>query len=215
MTLLDFVDKYVMADVPGCPTAVAKEKAFKAAQDFLTFSQVWVEVQDPEYVVARVRDYPLWAPTGARCIDILNIYTRAGALVPRTIQQLADEMPNWQSAEGSVPQFYTRSFDFTTFYVYPLPTDPGDETLSVHGVYTLKEGATSILDEIVERFGEVIAHGAKERLMTMAGGVTWANPQLAIYHRNEYDTGRSVARITAAHGKTSGAAVARPRRFGQ
>jgi hypothetical protein len=213
MLITDFL-KYVLPAVPGCPTAVAKQAVMEAVEEFLTNSQAWNEVQDPVPVAANVQEYDLEAPTGGRCIDIRAIYTLAGELVPKTIEQLAHALPAWQTAEGSVPHFYTRAFDFTTFRVYPMPIDPGEETMRVHGVYTLKDTATAINDELVYRYRQAFADGAKAILMKQPK-TTWQDLKLSAHHRDEFETAMSMAKITAAHGKTAGAISVRPRKFGQ
>lgn len=205
---------YVLPDVPGCPTAVAKAAVRLAAKEFLTDTGAWNEIQDPVTVVANAQEYDLEAPSGARCIDLKDIYTSCGRLTPKTIDQLSIVMPDWATAEGNIPAYYTRAFDFTTYRVFPKPTAPNGMVMRPHAVYTLLDTATAIPDEIVERYAEVIASGAKARLMTMPK-VAWQDLQLAGYHKGVFEEGKSVARITAAHNKTSGAARAKPRRFGQ
>lgn len=213
MTLTDFLD-YILPDVPGCPSPVASRAALRAATDFLSRSQAWVEVQDPIAVVANQQEYELDAPSGARVIDVLAIHTRAGELMPLTLDQLPRVYADWQTVEGNVPAHYTRGFDFTTFRVYPKPTEPNGETLRVQAVYTLRDTATAIPDEIVRMYGEAIASGAKERLMTMPG-VAWKDLQLAQYHATKYQEGLNEARIRSAMGNTLASVAARPRRFGQ
>lgn len=213
MTLTDFLD-FILPTVPGCPSPVAKKAAIEAAIEFLTESQAWNEIQDALPVADNAQEYDLDAPTGARCIDIKAVYTRCGELVPVTIEQLAARMSDWQAAEGNVPQLYTRAFDFTTFRVYPKPTEPGVETMRVHGVYTLKRSSTTIPDDIVDRYGKSIASGALRDLLVIPK-TTWQDLNLAVFHKNEFETAKTMAKITAAHGKTAGAISVRPRRFGQ
>lgn len=214
MTLLDFLDDNVMADVPGCPTAVAKKALLKTAIDFLSVSKAWSEVQDPIAVVDGVADYDFDAPTGARCIEIKAVYTKTGEIDGVNMTELALRMPNWQDAAGSSPLMYTRAFDFSSLRVYPMPTNPNGETLRVHAVYTLTDTATSIPDDIVQRYADALSCGTKARLMLIPK-TDWQDLKLAGYHKGEYETARSVAQITAAHDKTAGAVRARPRRFGQ
>lgn len=213
MLLNDFL-KYVLPDVPGCPSAVAKQKLLEAATDFLTRSQAWNEVQYAQRVQPDQQEYWLDAPSGARCIDVLDVYTVAGHLIPVTLGQLAQVMPDWQTAEGSTPTYYTRAFDFETLRVFPKPTQPGSETLTVHAVYTLTDRSATIPDVIAQRYAEPIAHGTKFRLMTMPRA-QWQDLKLAEYHRSEFESGVSMALITATHGKTAGSARVQPRRFGQ
>jgi hypothetical protein len=213
MTLEDFC-KYVLPDVPGCPTFTAKQAVLAAATEFLTFSGAWNEIQDPVDVQDNVSEYDLDAPSGARAIDIKAIYTTSGELVPVTLRELAQILPTWQTAEGSAPAYYTRAFDFTTIRVYPKPVNPPAETLTMHVVYTLKDTATTIPDAIVQRYQEPIASGAKARLMVMAK-VAWSDPKLALYHKAMFDDGKLAARVTASHDKTPAGLYVPARAFGQ
>jgi hypothetical protein len=215
MTLDDFL-KYVLPEVPGCPTVTAKQAVLDAADEFLTFTGAWDEVQDAIPLLADVQEYELEAPTGARCIDLKAVYTRAGQLEGVTIRQLAVLLPNWQSAEASHPSHYTRAFDFSNIRVYPLPTAPDGETIAMHAVYTVTDRATTIPDVIVQRYREPIAAGAKARLQRMSPKVaTWADARAAKERQDEFEDGKLAARVTANHSKTTGALYVPARAFGQ
>jgi hypothetical protein len=216
MTITDFL-KYVLSDVSGCPTATAKQAVLDAATEFLTYTGAWNEIQDPITLLTNVSEYDLEAPTGARCIDILAVYSSfspSGELIPVTMEQLARDIPNWNTAEGNLPSHYTRAFDFRAIRVFPLPTDPGAATLRMHAVFTLKDTATTIPDDIVWRYREQIASGAKARLMIMSK-VPWRDLESAAIHSGIFDSGKLAAKVTAAHGKTRGAIFVPPRVFGQ
>jgi hypothetical protein len=208
----------VLSDVSGCPTATAKQAVLDAATEFLTYTGAWNEIQDPITVQADTNEYDLEAPAGARCIDILAVYATfasGGKLVPVTMEQLAAYMPNWAAAEGSLPTHYTRAFDFTTIRVYPLPTAPAAaDQIRMHAVFTLRDTATSIPDDIVYRYREQIASGAKARLMIMSK-VPWRDLESAAIHKGIFDSGVLAAKVTAAHGKTRGMIIVPPRQFGQ
>lgn len=216
MTITDFL-KYVLPDVVGCPTASAKQAVLDAATEFLTFTGAWNEIQDPIGLSNLSNEYDLEAlPTGARCIDIRAIFApfvSGGELRPATMAQINAQFPNWATQTSNLPSHYTRAFDFTTIRVFPIPDNASGQVLRVHAVYTLKADATTIPDEIVERYREVIASGAKARLMVMAK-VPWQDLTLASYHRNEFSNGKAAAKITAEHGKTRGEIRVPARRFG-
>lgn len=217
MLISDFVAN-VLPDLPGCPTASVKKAVIDAAKEFLTESQVWNEIQDPLLILAGVNEYSLDGPsTGAKCIDIKAIYApwmARGELFGVNMEQLASVFPFWDTATGSQPTHYTRAFDFTNFRVFPFPANvPSGTQVRVHGVYTLTDAATVIPDDIVDRYGERIASGAKYRLM-LNPGKTWSNPQLAKYHRDEFDNGKISAKVDAMHAKTTGNFIVPARRFG-
>jgi hypothetical protein len=205
----------VLPDVPGCPSAVARDAILKAADQFFTDSAIWDEVQDPIEVVDGQADYDLEAPSGARCINVKTVYGNSGyELTGVDLMQLANAMPDWQTAAASTPRLYTRAFGFDFIRVFPLPTNPVAETLRVHGVYTVKDTSTTLPDEVMQRYADEIASGAKYRLMVQPR-TTWQDLKLAQFHRDIFLSGIASARITAAHGKTTVAARVQPRRFGR
>lgn len=206
--------KFVTPHVPGCPTPTVRQAVMDSAIEFLTESQAWDEILDPVPVVDGVYEYDLEAPQGAVCIDVKDVYTRTSRLVGKTVGELAEIMPDWQTAQASSPAYYTRGFSYTSLRVCPIPLDPVDETITVHGIFTLSPTATQIPDVIVTRHREAIVSGALGRLMLMPGQ-SWTNAQLGQYHRDLANDKRASARVTAAHSKTSQSPSVRPRRFGQ
>jgi hypothetical protein len=219
MLILDFVANNVQADLPGCPASAMKKAVIDAAKDFLTESQVWNEIQDPLLILSGVNEYSLDAPsTGVKCIDIKAVYAPwmpRGELIGVSMDQLAFALPNWDTAIGGQPSHYTRAFDFSNFRVFPYPSNvPAGTQVRVHGVYTLTDTATQIPDDIVTRYGEKIASGAKYRLM-LNPKKTWTDLQLAKYHKDEFENGKISAKVDAMHAKTSGDHRVPPRRFGQ
>ena len=212
MTLDNFLP-YVLPDVPGCPSVTAKRAVIDAAMDFLTYSGIWREVQEPIPLTPDINEYDLDAPTGALCIAVRDIYTSQGSLRPVTLSELAQLLPNWQTATASAPMYYTRSFDLTTLRLYPMPHEPNGETITVDAVYTLDQSATSIPDVIVQRWRDVIVDGAKARLKSMSK-VAWADPGRAVKHQFDFELGRSRAKVQALYDNTTGSLTVRPRRFG-
>jgi hypothetical protein len=217
MTLDDFL-VYVLPDVPGCPSALAKQAVLDTAIDFLTHSKAWNEVQDPITLLAGTGSnvFDLEAPVGARCIDLRNVYTSwgSGQLVGKTLREISMILPTWQIAEANLPTWFTRAQDFSTFTVYPIPTTTNGETITPHAVYTLKRTATTLPDDIVDRFRDAIADGAKFRLKSMTKK-TWSDPARSKVHRDDYEAARSRALVESIRDKTPGALTVTPRRFGQ
>lgn len=215
MLITDFL-KYVLPEVPGCPTVSAKQAILDSATEFLTYSGAWNELQDPIALSALNNEYDLDAPTGARCIDIRAVYATfysTGHLQPATMTQIALLFPQWATATANLPSHYTRAFDFNTIRVFPIPDNPNGEVIRIHAVYTLKADATLIPDDIVERYREVIAAGAKTRLLRM--GAQWKDMAMSAFYKTEFENGKLVAKVTAEHGKTRGYVTAPARRFGQ
>lgn len=228
MLITDFA-RHVTQWAPGAPSASVAQAILDAAKQFLTETQVWNEVQQPIPLQANVQTYDMDAPIGARCIAIKDIYApylSTGRLRGVTLDELARMMPNWQTAQASgndlgpqsgSPSIYTRAFDFTTFNLYPMPVAPLPTTngyLQVHGVYTLLDSATSIPDDVVERYREAIVLGARARLQAMPAQ-TWTNERQAADAAQQFKTHIFRARVDALHAKTNGNTAVTPRVFGR
>lgn len=227
--LLTALNAFVTPSVPGAPTVIVQQAILDSAKEFLTETQVWNEVQPPVPLAANVQTYDMDAPIGARCIGIKEIfapYLAKGRLSGVSLDELARMMPNWQTAQSNstvpgqvsgAPWLYTRAFDFTTFNLYPMPAAPlpsANAYLQVHGVYTLLDTATTIPDDIYERYREVIVAGAKSRLLWMLGQ-SWGNEKLAMKADADVKNAKFRARVNAMHDKTNGIAVVSPRMFGR
>jgi hypothetical protein len=213
MTLDDFL-VYVLPEVPGCPRQIAAQAVLDAAIDFMTFSQVWNEIQDPIALVDGVYEYDLSAGwTYARAIDIREIYTPNGRLIGKTMREIADLIPNWQVQTSSEPLYYSRAATYDTIRVFPIPQLPTD-SMTVDAVYTLRESATVIPDVVVQRWRRPIADGALARLQLMAGAA-WFNERRGLRHEQDFERARADARITAMIDKASGSVRVPGRLFGR
>lgn len=217
MTITDFL-RYVLPGISGVPTPLARQAVIDAATEFLTETKVWDEIQGDVTLVDGAPDYDLDAPSGGRCIDLKEVYAfwaPDGRLRGVTMSQLAREMPNWQTAQGSLPSHYTRAFDYSSVRVFPTPKEPtADAVIRMHGVYTLREDATAIPDEIVRRWREPIAAGARARLLITSKDNPWRDLDLGQYEMRRFREGISEAQIYAEHSKTTGAVTVPPIRFG-
>lgn len=206
--------KFVLPEVSGCPSATAKLAIIDAAKEFLTFSGVWNEIQDPVVLEEGEPNYDLEAPTGARCINLKAVYApwaSRGELQGLT----SDQLPvDWQTAEGNLPYAYTRAMDFSSIRVYPIPTNvDGTSAIRMHAIYTLKDTATSMPDDIVERYRDAICDGAKARLMVKPKQ-TWTDLATAAYYQAMFNDKKLVAKVHAEHSKTRGNITVPPLKFG-
>lgn len=206
--------KYVLPEVSGCPTATAKLAIIDAAKELFTFSGLWNEIQDPVTLNEGEANYDLEAPPGAQCISLKAVYApwaSYGELTGFT----ADQMPtDWQTAEGNLPSAYTRAFDFTSIRVYPIPTNvDGTSAIRMHAVYTLKDTATTIPDDIVSRYRDLITDGAKARLM-IKPKQTWTDLPTAAIYQGRFNDGKLAAKVNAEKSKTRGNVTVPPRLFG-
>lgn len=219
--LIDDFLATVAPDLPGCPTPSLRLAVIAAAKEFFTESMVWDEIQDEVQIIANVQDYSLDAPeAGVKCIGLKAIYAPwmvRGQLIGSTMADIARELPTWNTATGGLPSHYTRAFDFDNFRVFPIPSNvpASGSTVRPHAIYTITDAATKLPDDMVLRYGEAIASGAKYRLMLQPKKTWSADAALAAYHKQQFEDGKIRAKVDAMHSKTTGDHYVPPRIFGR
>lgn len=204
---------YLLSDVPGVPDPVAIQAIRQSCIEFCVETHAWEEVQDPVSLIDGVSTYDIDVPAGARAVTVKAIYMSGRELRPVSMVELQTLIPNWQSAQGSLPSYYNTTGDLGTVRVYPIPTESGGAQITVRAVYAPTLVTTSVPDQVINRYLEPIMSGALHRMM-MAPGKGWSNPQLAVYHKAQFEEGVMRAKNDILHEKTQGSIKVKPVRFG-
>lgn len=211
MQLVDFYP-YVSAELPGCPDETLRRAIVQSVQVLCQKAHIWRELQDPIALRDGLREYEPDAPTGARIVLIDEVFCGPVKLHAATVNELSWRLPDWQTAQGTSPAYYTGANDWGMINVYPLPKNP-TESLTIRAEYEPLISATVLPDFILQRYQDAIEMGVKARCMAMPV-VTWSNPQLADYWRVRFDSEVSSAAIKMIHERNAGTIRVRPRAFG-
>lgn len=203
----------ILPDVPGVPDPVAIQAIRQSCIEFCVETHAWDEIQDPINLIDGVNLYDIDVPAGARVVTVKNIFMTNSELRPVSMVELQTVMPNWQTATGSLPAYYNTTGDLGTVRVYPTPSQSNGAQITVRAVYAPTLATLSVPDAVINRYLEPIMSGALHRLM-MAPGKGWSNPQLAVYHKAQFDDGVVRAKIDILHEKTQGSIKVKPVRFG-
>lgn len=203
---------YILPDVPGAPDITVKQALLNSAIEFCVQTHAWNEICDPVALVDGERDYDIDVPNGARVVTLKNVWAANRELIPVTMAQLQDKMPNWQDATGSQPAYFNIPGETSTVRVYPIPQLANSALLTFRAVYAPLLSAALLPDSLINRYLEPIISGAKHRLM-LAPGKGWSNPPLAEFHRAQFDDGMVKAKIDVIHEKAQGSIKVRPVRF--
>ena len=203
---------YVLPDVPGCPDPVVKLALVAAAHEFCRETLCWTEIQDPMPLVAGTSDYEIDMPSQALALTVRDVWLGTSRLAPVTMQALQRVMPDWRTASSSEPVYYNAAVERGSIRVFPIPTNPAGLALVVRASYAPSMGANALPDFLGQRYMEVIAAGAKARLLIVPG-TEWANAPLAGYYRQLFDAAITNARIEEAHDRVPGSVSVQPRRF--
>ena len=210
--LLDSFFPYVLPEVIGCPEPMLKMQLLLSASEFCRETLAWTEQQDSTPLANGVSDYELEMPSQAYALTVRDVWLGGRRLRPMTMHALQDVMPNWATAESNEPIYYNASVERGSIRVFPVPANVIG-SLSIRASFIPIMTATTLPDFLASRHMEVIAAGAKSRLMLM-NGAPWSNPAMGAYYRQLANDGIVSARVEEAHDRVPGSVTVRPRSFG-
>jgi hypothetical protein len=194
---------YVLPEVPGCPEISVDVALRSSLIEFCEKSLVIQRDHDPLTVVAGVVDYDFEPPTGSLVVKVMKAWYKSEELIPLAPDEVEDaELYNRSfsgaNTTGSQPRYILQK-DERTFSLYPIPDVNVANGLTMRVAYKPTRTASSFEDVLFEDYAEVIAAGAKARLM-MSPGKTYTNPQLAVALMDMFGRGVNTARSRAGRG---------------
>lgn len=180
----DLVTK-VVQDVPEAPLLTIRETLARMARELCTEADAWVQSGEP-VVVAANTDYPQVVASQGEPLRIITLILNGRERVQ------GDGF--WQPAPTLI------EFD----------RQPGDSLL--YGRIACRPAPGDMPPpEVVSRWGEVIADGARWRLLLLPQ--PWHNPELAAYYQQRFLAGITDARQLSRLGHARGGARVKARRF--
>ena len=200
---------YVLTEVLGCPDPTLRLQIVSAAAEFCRETLAWTESQDAVPLVNGVSDYEIEAPAQSYAYTVRDVWLGGRRLQPITLHA----MQGMGVGESNEPTHYNASTERGSIRVYPTPINVTDQALVMRAAFVPTMAATTLPDFLGQRHMEVIASGAKAKLM-MIPGVAWSNPQLGAYYRQIFDAGIVNSRIEEAHDRVPGTIRVQPRSFG-
>lgn len=203
---------FVVPEVPGAPDALVARQIMLAANDFCIATGVWDEIQDPTIIIDRVHTYDVEVPKNAQVATIKNIWMPNRELIPTTMNQVQQFIPNWQTSTGAEPVYYNAAQDWTTYRIFPIPENANKVKMTLRVAYAPDQFGSVLPSFLMDRWLDEITAGAKARLMAMPGKA-WTNPPAAIYNQRLYDDGVLEAKIFMAHDKVLGNVRVKPVRI--
>jgi len=201
-TLNDFLND-VMPDVSGCTVDIAKHAIRNACIEFCEKSLILQRDHDPVTVVAGIVDYDFDPPANNLVTRIMRAWYKANeltAVAPDSIR--SSEVYNRLFSGANVVRTDPTSIlqkDERTFSLYGIPKDTVANGLTMRVALKPTRAATTVEDVLLEDYAEIIAAGAKARLM-MSPNKPYTNPQLAVGHMELFRQGTNVARQRAYRG---------------
>lgn len=168
----------ILPHVPGCPEPLVEDAVKRVTVKFCRDSHSWKEQINDLYLIEGVDRYEIGIPEESELLEICELYFKNDT-----------PLLDWPS----INVFGLISFD--------RPVKPKEHPLVVKVVLVPSKDATGVPDKIGDHYREALIHGAIGILQEIPAK-DWSNPQLAMYHKGEYQNGISEARSRAANGNT-------------
>lgn len=183
----------VLPSVQGCSDILALNAIRNAAIEFCGSTMYWQETQDPVTLTAADLPYDFEAPTGANVIQPLSIRCNGSNVVPKSLDWLDANIPNWATLVADYPSFYYQP-NPNQMVLVGQPSTSVDLTIRV--AYIPARTATGVDQTLYQYYLEAIAFGALTRLCAVPGQ-PWTNPEVAQYSRAMFNNAMTDATIEA------------------
>jgi len=193
----------VMPEVPGCTIEIATHAIKNSCIEFCEKSLIIQRDHDPVTVVAGIVDYDFEPPTGMLVTRIMKAWHKTLVLTPLApddveFAEVYNRLFNGANVDRKDPQYILQK-DERTFSLYGIPATTVANGLTMRVALKPSRSATTVDDVLYEDYAEVIAAGAKARLM-MSAGKPYTNPQIAAVQLDMFRQGTNVARQRATRG---------------
>lgn len=190
-SLLEEVLPFLAAD-PSEPVTLAAIRY--AVTTFCAGSWAWQFVGDPLDVSAGEAVCDVEIPPGSELVAVLSVSLDGKVLIPRSLDWLNSEYPNWQALQGE-PRYFTQS-DAGRVVLVPTPTSHRPGALSMTRVLQPAASSSSFPQWIFEKYRYALADGALSRLLCMPGR-PWSDVREGSVRRDRFERAIADARAAA------------------
>jgi hypothetical protein len=211
MAVLSDLVTDVIGDIPEVPGFVAERQYIRALRQLCEEARVW-RIEDTMSTVADAPNLLLTAifPNNTELVDVLSIKPVEGgsSVKPKTQAYLDLNESDWRDQTGQYATWYMLASN-NTIRLVPTPSEV--VTYYIRAAIKPTFSATTISDIVVNKYEELLIHGAKAYLF-MVPRKPWTDLQLAQYHQAAFLAGIPGARSEAADEFQTG--VARKVKYG-
>jgi hypothetical protein len=166
----------------------------RSVVEFAMRSMAWRATSSMN-VTASQSAYTVPAPTDAAVSQVLSVGVSGFWLEPVLIDTLA-RTQGWDTATASTAtNYYIQTPGIVS--LYPIPTTTVIGALSFQTALQPTQNCLTVPDFLYTYFAQAIIDGALYYLMSTPGK-DYSNPELALYHRQLFETGIATASANAA-----------------
>lgn len=188
MTALSEFYPLVLPEVVGCSQPVALTAIRFAVEQFHVSTFCKRETLDDITTAADTAEYALTLPTGYVLHKMLHVHLDDEEITAIGMDDRDGIDPYWKTTTAQPVWFYLPDTENIGLFLTP----DGAYTVSCEASLKPSATATTIDDWLFEQYREIIAAGAKYRLMGMLNQ-PWANAERAMAYAREFNAGMSMA----------------------
>jgi hypothetical protein len=202
--ILDLLPQ-VFASAPTAPNQIVTRYMRDAAREFCRRTLAWKADVLALTVTADTANVTVTPPTDGVLIDINSaVLDNNTPLVKKTRAQLDKAFPKWRTEAGT-PTHITLSETQNDILLVKIPATTYTSLLDVSGVFVPTLTATTLDDNLVDRYGEDIVNGALYRLLRLPGK-PWSDPNQALFYGTLFEDAINDAKTEVADGNMVGVA---------
>lgn len=179
----------VRTSVPSIPNFVATRQLLRAARLFCQETRAW-RVDFRVSVTGTVGTVILTAklPANTELVDLVSIKNTGGGLPlePRTYSWLDKNITDWRSNEALNATYYVQD-GLNTIRLVPTPSTTTADLYDVRVAVKPLRTATTLDDVLVNKYDEVLIHGALGYLCLMPNK-PWTDFNLGQYHETQFQS---------------------------
>lgn len=195
---------YVLPEVAGAAEMVVEQAIRNSVIEFCEKSLILQRDHDPITVLQGIVDYDLEPPTGYLVVKVMKAWLEnqpLDPLAPDFVREASvyNRLFSSYDAAPSTPRAYLQK-DPRTISIWQVPDKKYSNGLTLRVALKPTRASTTVEDEIFEDYAETIASGALSRLM-LSPGKPYTSPDLAAFHKAQFERGVNVARTRAIHGQ--------------
>lgn len=178
---------YILTDVIGCPLPLVDNALRLAAREFCQETSAireWSGAVTADGVTP-VFDFDLL--TSQELVKVVKAIVNDVEYDVISYKELPED---WQNASPASIGNKVVQLDVLQFRVFPAPV--AGDVIALQLATSPSHSATACNDDLVTRYADDIANGAKARLMTTKGN-PWSDPSLGSYFRSQFSAGKRSA----------------------
>lgn len=193
----------VLTEVPGCGPDLAKQAIRNTLIEFCEKTMIYQVTLDPITLLKGVAEYDIDPPEGYRVHRIMKVWLRGSELSPiapdmaSSPEAYSDFIGGYSRSEAQPTGYLQRDSGTVTFL--PIPDQRYANAVTMRVALAPLRSSQAVEDFLFEQWGEVIAFGAKARLM-LNPGKPFTNVEAATVQQARYISGRNDALQRALRG---------------